>query len=385
MAFSDPRRRDLRISNIESPVLADRNRFKLALFCPNTARGTTMSYATDELIKVTWDEQVRLCTAADRAGFEAVIPLAKWRNTPRLAPEFDRVFDPFTWAAAVATVTQRIQVFATLHVPLYPPVMAAKMISTIDHVSGGRFGVNIVAGFSPTDFSMFGIELDPDRDRYGVMEEWISLVKRILSEPEPFDYQGLHYAGREIVSEPKPLQTPWPAIMCAGGSPEGRAFAVRHAELNFAGFPTFDAIPDMVMRVRDVASAANRSVRLFTHCYMICADTERDARSRLNYFVSEHLDEPTAKAFMQATLGYAKSTAMYADRVQEEGFMSRVAAGILALPLVGTAEQIAERMALMADGGLDGIALSFPDYDEGIRAYDERIRPLLIERGLRQD
>jgi FMNH2-dependent dimethyl sulfone monooxygenase len=369
----------------QSRVLGERNRFKIALFCPNTSRGTTMSTATDSLIEVTWDEQVRLCTAAERAGFDAVIPLAKWRNTPRLTPELDRVFDTFTWAAAVASVTERIQVFATFHVPLYPPVMAAKMIATIDHISGGRFGVNIVAGFSPTDFRMFGIELDPARDRYGVMEEWIALVKRILTTTEPFDHHGSVYHGQDIVSEPKPLQAPWPPIMCAGGSPEGKAFSVRHAELNFAGFPSFDAVPQMVQDVRDLAEAAGRQVKLFTHCYLVCAETERAAQDRLDHFVGEHLDEATATAFMEATLGYAKSTRMFADRMEEQGFLSRVAAGFLALPLVGTAEQIAERITMLAEAGLDGIAVSFPDYDEGIRSYAHQLRPRLIERGLRQD
>ena len=56
----------------------------------------------------------------------------------------------------------------------------------------------------------------------------------------------------------------------------------------------------------------------------------------------------------------------------------------LALPLIGTPEQVAEGMQRMADGGLDGIALTFPDYDEGLQAYEERIRPLLIDRGLRR-
>jgi FMNH2-dependent dimethyl sulfone monooxygenase len=375
---------DSRMPSADSRLLADPDQFKLALFCPNTARGTTMSTARDGLVKATWDEQIRLCQAADRAGIEAVIPLAKWRNTPRVSREADRVFDTFTWASAIAAVTERIQVFATFHVPLYPPVMAAKMIATIDHVSGGRFGVNVVAGFSPTDFRMFGIELDPARDRYGVMEEWVSLVKRILSEPEPFDHRGTIYHGEGIVSEPKPLQSPWPPIMCAGGSQEGKAFSVRHADLNFAGFPNFEAIPEMVAEMRLLAAQVNRPIKLFTHCYVICGETEPEAQARLEHFVGEHLDEPTARAFMDATLGYSKSTAMFADSLAEQGFMSRVATGFLALPLVGTAQQIVARIRELAGAGLDGIAISFPDYDEGIRAYGERLRPLLIDCGLRR-
>jgi FMNH2-dependent dimethyl sulfone monooxygenase len=375
---------DERIPSSESPMLNDLNRFKIALFCPNTARGTTMSHATERLIKVTWDEQVRLCSAAERAGIDAVIPLAKWRNTPRLTRESDRVFETFSWATGIAGVTERIQVFATFHVPLYPPVMAAKLISTIDHISRGRLGINIVAGFSPTDFRMFGIELDPNRDRYGVMEEWLSLVKRMLTEAEPFDHDGPQYRGTAIVSEPKPLQAPWPAIMCAGGSAEGKAFSARHADLNFVGFPSYESIPELVAHARGLAAEAGRTVKLFGHGYMICGETEKESRRQLDYYVRDNLDEATAREFVRSAFGYAKSTEIFAEEMGAQDFMERVAAGFLALPLVGTAEQIVERITAMAEGGLDGIALSFPDYDDGIRAYDERVRPQLIRSGLRR-
>jgi FMNH2-dependent dimethyl sulfone monooxygenase len=65
--------------------------------------------------------------------------------------------------------------------------------------------------------------------------------------------------------------------------------------------------------------------------------------------------------------------------------VERAAAGYLALPLLGTPEQVAEGIQQMADAGLDGMAISFPDYEEGIDAYAAQIRPALIERGLRED
>ena len=376
---------DHTVPNTSTPLLEQRNRFKLALFCANTARGTTVSLDADPLVQVTWSESVRICQAADRAGIDAVIPLARWRNVPALEPAFDRVFDSFTWAAAIAALTERIQVFATFHVPLYPPVMAAKMVATIDHISGGRFGLNVVAGFSPSDFAMFGIELDPKADRYGPTEEWLSILKRAWTQSEPFDHDGSVYHGTSIVSQPKPIQTPWPVIMCAGNSPSGKAFSARNAEVNFGAFASVEAIPASVQENRRLAAEAGREVKIFGHGYVIVADTEAEARRRLEHFAKDRIDQATAAAWVDATLGYSTSTRTIAEQMKRQTMVERAAAGYLALPLLGTPEQVADGIAQLAGAGLDGMAISFPDYDEGIDAYASQVRPLLIQRGLRED
>ncbi|MDO0932260.1 LLM class flavin-dependent oxidoreductase [Streptomyces sp. DG2A-72] len=374
-----------RVASAHAPLLSSDNPFKLAMFMFNSARGSTMSSATERLVKVTWPEQVRLTKAAEAAGFEAVIPIAKWCNTPHITPELARVFDNFTWAAGLAAVTDRIQILATFHVPLYPPVMAAKMAATVDHISGGRFGINVVAGFSPREFEMFGMKLDPDADRYGATAEWLGLLKRMWTEPEPFDHEGEHFQGAGIVSEPKPLQQPWPTIMCAGNSDEGAAFSARHADINFRAFPSYELIPKMVDQNRALAAEAGREVKVFGHGYVICADTEKEARQQLDYYTREHVDAATAETFVTAALGNSGNTHTvdFTEELKRE-MLSRAAGGAFALPLVGTPEQIVDGIQRMADGGLDGMAISFPDYDEGIQVYQERLRPLLLEAGLRR-
>ncbi|WP_286249570.1 LLM class flavin-dependent oxidoreductase [Streptomyces graminofaciens] len=373
---------DRHVEQSQTPILDEENRFKLALFCVNIARGSTVSLDTSQLIQVTWDESVRICQAADRAGIDAVIPLARWRNAATLKPEFDRVFDSFTWAAGIAAVTERIQVFATFHVPLYPPVMAAKMVATVDHISRGRFGLNVVAGFSAADFAMFGIELDPAADRYARTAEWLGLMKRAWTEHEPFDHHGDSYSGQAIVSEPKPLQRPWPVIMCAGNSPAGKEFSARHAEVSFGVFPSFESIPEVVEHNRQAAREAGRPVKVFGHGYVVCADTEAEARRRLDHWVRDNVDEATAGAFVAATLKNSNSTKVFEDRFAHRELLAKAAAGALALPLVGTPEQVAGGIQRMADGGMDGHGPLLPRLRRGhpdVRGADpsaaDRTRP----------
>ncbi|MEW6632908.1 MAG: LLM class flavin-dependent oxidoreductase [Pseudomonadota bacterium] len=126
-------------------LLSDENRFKLAVFAANVSGSTAVTNAPGR-IQVTWDESRAIAQLADRLGFDAIIPVARWKGFEGPIRQNDRSFETMTWAAGIAAITERIQVFATVHVPTVHPVRMAKEIVTIDHISNGRVGLNIVAG-----------------------------------------------------------------------------------------------------------------------------------------------------------------------------------------------------------------------------------------------
>lgn len=369
---------DARVPLSANPV-ADRNGFKLALFCLNTARGSSISHA-DTLPKATWEESVRVAQAADRAGIDAIVPLARWKNTYRTNLDYDRVFETFTWAAGISAVTQRAAVFATMHMPLFHPVVAAKMSATIDHISGGRFGINVTAGWNETEFRMLGMDQREHDDRYAYADEWISLVKRLWSEPDVFDVDGEFFQGTELISLPHPIQDPHPVIMSAGSSPAGRDFAQKHCDLNFIAVPSWEMLPGLTSTARgEAAEKYGSNPLLFGHGYVVVADTEAEARRRFEHVAREKRDTEGTRAFVEALMGTSRSIDIFSNDV----LVDRAAAGFFALPLVGTPEMVVDGMQRMQAGGLDGMAISFCDYDEGVAQYDELIRPLAVQAGLR--
>ena len=362
-----------------NPMLEPGNRLKLALFCANVARGTSMSFAPS-LPRGQWEETARLAQRADAAGIDGYIPLGRWKHNSRSRPQDDRFVESFTGAAALAALTRRISLFATVHVPLFHPVIVAGMASTIDHVSGGRFSINVVAGWSADELSMFGLGLRPHDERYEYAAEWMDLLKRTWTAEEVFDFHGRYLDATGVISKPLPLQRPYPAIMSAGSSPAGRRFAARHADINFVHLPSFAEMPQTVAAAKDDARAASgRDPGIFAGGYIVCADTEREAWRRYHHVVRDHLDIVSASEFIEMFNRQAQSALVVAERER----IDRMAAGFNAMTLVGTAEQIVERMQQMADAGLAGLAISFDDYDDGLAAYDEAIRPLLIQAGLR--
>ena len=140
----------------QAPLLASPHKFKLAVFAFNGSGGLTITSA-DGPPEVSWEESKRIAVMADEAGMDAIIPIGRWRGFGGELNFNHRSFETFTWAAAIAAITERIQVFATFHVPTVHPVRAAKEIATIDHISGGRFGLNILAGWQAEELAMFGL------------------------------------------------------------------------------------------------------------------------------------------------------------------------------------------------------------------------------------
>ena len=110
-------------------LLLSGNQLKPAVFGANVSGGCSMTSA-EGTIKVEWDESKRIAQAAERAGIEAMIPVARWRGFGGDTNFNHRCFETYTWAAGLVAVTEKLMVFATSHVPTIHPVLAAKAAAT---------------------------------------------------------------------------------------------------------------------------------------------------------------------------------------------------------------------------------------------------------------
>ena len=124
-----------------------------------------------------------------------------------------------SWAAAMSALTKNSAIFATSHVPTVHPCMAAKQGMTIDHISGGRFTLNIVTGWFAPEIEMFGAPLFEHDDRYDMAIEWLDIIRKLWTSEKEFDYDGKYYTVKKAICGPLPIQKPHPVIMSAGASP----------------------------------------------------------------------------------------------------------------------------------------------------------------------
>ena len=366
----------------ENPLQSNEHRLSLAVFGINVSGGCAMTRAPNTL-GITWDETRRLALAAEAAGFDALVPVARWKGMGGQVNFNHRSWEPLTLASALAAVTERIAIFATCHVPTVHPVRLAKEVATIDQISGGRFCLNIVAGWNEPEMALFGAAQRPHDERYEVAEDWISLAKRLWTEPEEFDYAGPYFTCPGAYSEPKPVQQPHPLIMSAGNSPRGLEFAAGHADLNFVVAPDLATAGENARKVREMAAKhptrGNRPIKVFGQGYVVCRDTEAEAIAYRDKYVNELGDWDGVRNLLDVLIPNSES----ALGDQWESMAANMIAGYGALPLVGTPDQVVEGLQAFADAGLDGLTLSWVDYPAGIEQFDKVLRPRLVEAGLR--
>ena len=128
-----------------------------------------------------------------RAGFEFILPIARWKGFGGGLDVRTLCFETFTFASALSAMTEQITIFFTVHVPVVHPVFAAKALVTVDHVSGSRAGLNIVAGWNQGEFDMFG-HAPAEHDRpYEQGLEWFDVMSKIFTSKERFDHDGEFY------------------------------------------------------------------------------------------------------------------------------------------------------------------------------------------------
>jgi FMNH2-dependent dimethyl sulfone monooxygenase len=357
------------------PVFNDQ-KLKLGLFGMNCSNGLLVSTVPTDY-RLTWEHTRQIVQRADRMGFEFALPLGRWRGFGGLTDFNGASFETYTWAAGLAEATKRIMLFATSHVSTIHPVAAAKEAVTIDHISGGRFGINLVMGWFRPEMEMFGGTMLGHDERYAYGAEWVRVVKRIWTEQEPFDFEGKFFQLSGVQGFPKPVQKPHPVLVNAGTSAAAIDFSAREVDICFATLSSPASIAKHVAIKETARADFGRAVGLFASALVVCRDTRAEAE-RDYELILEHGDSEAAASMMRV-LGMESQS--YGDRLAS--VQRRFVAGYGTNPLIGTPEEVVDQLLDYSRRGIDGLALYFIDYDAELAMFDQQVMPLLRQAGLR--
>lgn len=363
--------------DIESTPIMNDQKMKLGLFAFNCSGGMVMSNAPTTF-RVTWDQQVKIAQLADRIGFEAIVPVARWRGFGGDTNFNGVCFETFTWAAGLAQATERIQVFTTTHVPTVHPIVAAKAATTIDHISGGRYGINVVMGWFPPEMEMFGNKQKAHDDRYKFGAEWLDFVEELWTKPGEFDFKGEFFDANGVEAYPKPLTGPRPALINAGSSPAGLEFSAKYVDVNLTALDSLESMREHSTKIKTRArDGYGRKIQVMTYALVVCRDTEEEAQAAHQQIIEEG-DWAGARNVMSALGMESESFAAQIEKYQE-----RFIAGWGGINIVGTPEQVVEQFRELSEAGMDGTILGFLDYEKELEHFNEKVMPLLKEAGLR--
>ncbi|WP_156677695.1 LLM class flavin-dependent oxidoreductase [Sphingomonas profundi] len=358
------------------------NRMKVGIFCTN-GKGAALTTVPEAYV-ATWASSVETARIADDAGFEAIVPYARWKGYVAGQPDHitGHVMEPFTWAAGIAQATRHSAVFATSHAPTIHPILAAKQAVTVDLISGGRFGLNVVGGWNKPELEMFGAALREHDQRYDHLAEWTEIVERLWRDDQAFDFAGKFFTVLEGISLPKPVQRPRPPIMNAGGSARGQRFACEYADMCFVIIKSErpEKIREQVDAYKTMAREEfGRDIQIWTNAFVV-QDEDQDAAERyLHRYSVEYEDRDAADAWMKAQ----QEQTQLMPREALAAFRQRFVAGAGGFPLVGTADRIAERLELLAECGIGGVLLTWVDYVAGMQHFVRDVLPLMERACLR--
>ena len=238
--------------------------------------------------------------------------------------------------------------FATSHVPTIHPIVAAKQATTIDHITGGRFALNIVCGWFEPELEMFGAPIMEHDERYAYATEWLEVMKRLWTAEEEFDYDGRYFQIKRGFHQPKPIQRPFPVIMNAGGSGVGRHFATKHCDMIFIHIKGQDmeAARKDIDEVRDAGAEGIRPRHPGLGQLLLRHRRHRRGRAEVSRLVRPREGRLAGGRQSRAQLLGLQSGVL--PKEQLEGAKYHFIAGWGGYPLVGSPSHIADEIGKLA-------------------------------------
>lgn len=346
---------------------------QFAYWVPNVSGGLVVSNIEQ---RTEWNIEYnkKLAQTAEKNGFSYA--LSQIRFTAGYGAENQH--ESVSFSHAILAATEKLKVIAAILPGPWKPALAAKQLATIDYLTQGRIAINVVSGWFKGEFDAIGEEW-PDHDqRYARSEEFIRTLKGIWTT-DNFSFDGKYYQFKDYTLKPKPVQQPHPEIFQGGTSRAARDMASRVSDWYFANGNTVEGIREQIEDLHAKAKQNQHQVKVGLNAFIIARDTEEEAQAVLQEIIANANPE-AVNAFADATRqagaaspegegNWAKSS--FEDLVQyNDGFKTN---------LIGTPEQIAERIVAYKAAGVDLILAGFLHFIEEVEYFGQRVLPLVRE------
>lgn len=320
-----------------------------------------------------YDYNHKVALLAEEAGFDFIMAMAKWKGFGGVTEHWRYSLESQILMAALAAVTKRIRVVATVHTLLQNPAVTAKMISTLDQISAGRAGLNVVNGSYKGEFEQMGAwrtNVGHD-ERYDLADEWMQIVKRLWRE-DRVNYDGKYFTMTECESDPKPAKQPF--LVCAGTSVRGMRFTIEQMDAIFAGGKDDEETAQISKTIKSMAAEIGRTIKTYTMMTLVIGETDEEAQAQAAHFRAG-FDEEACKGMMRA-YGFLDS-----EIGKENAFVQKARSSFMSSHLIGSPETITRKLIDMFEYcHLDGMMVIFPDYLKSIPVFAREIMPKIHAR-----
>jgi dimethylsulfone monooxygenase len=331
----------------------------------------------EENMEASWRYVKKLTQRSEELGYDLTL-IAELNLNDIKGPQAPSL-DAWSTAAALAAVTEKIELMVAVRPTFHLPALLAKQAANIDQISGGRLSLNVVSSWWAEEARKYGVPFEQHDDRYARTSEWLDVLNGAWTQ-DNFSYAGKYYRVDANLLQPKPISRPRPLIYAGGESEAAKQLTAQKCD---AYVMHGDSPEKIQARIEDLRLRRERlnlpPMPFGMAAYAIVRETEREAQEELRRITD----------VKQSAAGYANYQQWLANtqleqRVSLEEYS--VSNRGLRSGLIGTAEHVAERIAEFERVGVDLLLLQFsPQLEEMERfaatvmhrstSHSARVRP----------
>jgi FMNH2-dependent dimethyl sulfone monooxygenase len=325
--------------------------------------GGWLRNVADEGMEASWAYVKRLAQRSEEIGFD--VTLIAELNLNDIKGVEANSLDAWSTAAALAAVTERIELMVAVRPTFHLPALLAKQAANIDQISGGRLTLNVVSSWWADEARKYGVSFEQHDDRYARTSEWLDVLDGAWSR-DHFSYSGKYYRVEDNVLEPKPVSKPRPCLYAGGESAAAKNLIAEKCDAYLMHGDPPERVRDKIadLRGRRARHADLAPMKFGVAGYAIVRETEREAQDEVRRITD----------VKQSAAGYANYQQWLAGTQLEQQVSLEdysVSNRGLRSGLVGTAEQVAERVGAFEAAGVDLVLLQFsPQLEEMERFAD---------------
>jgi FMNH2-dependent dimethyl sulfone monooxygenase len=321
----------------------------------------------DEQMPPTWEYVSRLARRSEKIGYS--LTLIAELNLNDIKGVDAPSLDAWSTAAALAAVTETLELMVAVRPTFHLPALLAKQSANIDRISNGRLSLNVVSSWWAEEAKKYGVQFDQHDDRYARTSEWLDIVDSAWKQ-DHFSYNGKYHSVHDLVLQPKPVSKPRPVIYAGGESEAAKELISQKCD----AFVMHGDSPERVAaKVRDMSERRQRKnlprMQFGIAAYAIVRDTEEEAQQEQARITDV---QQNAAGYQNYRQWLANTQLEHRVSLEEYSVSNRG----LRSGLVGTPQQVADRIGEFERAGVDLLLLQFsPQAEEMDRFSESVIRP----------
>lgn len=349
---------------------------KFGIFLPNGRNGYIISRESPQY-SPTFAHNKAIAIEAERQGLHMILSMMKYRGFGGETGFWDECLETFTLMGALAAVTERLELYPTVTMLAHHPAVVARMVATIDNISNGRCGLNIVTGWNKPEYAQMGLWRGDHyfNHRYEYAREYVQILKQ-LWRSGTVTCRTEHFTLEDCHCYPVP-QRDIP-LVSAGQSDAGFEFVAEYADESFMVVDKWH-LKSRVDRLQAAGRATGRKVGAYALFHVVSARTDREANEIQDRIVQGVDLIALGNMLDSASLDSNKGGSSEHQLAGMERSPAEGHGAFMSIPVIcGSYESVADQLdEIVAESGIDGCLFSFPDFVQGIRDFGENISPRL--------